>query len=62
MNDNLHPIMAQALAPWIPPTEADWIAADLEAARRKNEDPFGERDMHKRIADQNDRLRMEGRL
>lgn len=42
MND-IHPIIAQALAPWTPRTEEEetrWIAADLEACRRKDADPF----------------------
>ena len=47
MTSNLHPIIAQALAPWTPRTEAEearWLAADLEAARRKQSDPFRQRE------------------
>jgi hypothetical protein len=43
MTSNLHPTIVQALAPWTPRTEeeeARWIAADLEAMRRKVQDPF----------------------
>ena len=43
MTSNLHPIIAQALAPWTPRSEAEearWLAADLDYARRKQLDPF----------------------
>lgn len=64
----LHPIFEQALAPFLGQpsqvkfTEAEWEAADLEALRKKQQDPFRERDMHKRIAEQNDWLRATGGL
>ena len=42
-----HPTIVQALAPWTPRTEeeeARWIAADTEYARRKEQDPFRQRE------------------
>jgi len=36
--------IARALAPWTPPTEAQWATADLEAVRRKQNDPFRQRE------------------
>lgn len=66
--NTLHPIFEQAIAPFLGHpsqvkfTQAEWEAADLEAVRRKQQDPFDERDMHKRIAEQNDYLRMTGVL
>jgi hypothetical protein len=37
-NEHLHPIMLQALAPWIPsePKDPKWLAADLQRNADKN--------------------------
>ncbi len=39
MSNNLHPVMADALAPWTPPRtseeEARWVAADLARAAER---------------------------
>lgn len=36
MSNELHPIMAAALAPWTPPTEEQWLAADVARMREQN--------------------------
>ncbi len=58
---SIHPAIAQALAPWTPPTEAEWLAVDLEALRKKQTDPFRQREADEAMRRELDFQRMEGR-
>jgi hypothetical protein len=43
MSNELHPIIAAALAPWTPPTEEQWLAADLARVRELNQQDYEQR-------------------
>lgn len=40
---DLHPIIAAALAPWTPPTEEQWLEADIARLRELNHPDYEQR-------------------
>jgi hypothetical protein len=59
--NNLPTAITRSLAPWTPPTEDQWLAADLADLKRKQQDPFRQREADEAMRRELDFQRMEGK-